>query len=374
MTILVDLAHRLGAFDLDVRFESAGGLTALFGRSGSGKTSVVNLVGGLMRPDRGRIVVDGRVLVDTGAKTFVPSHKRRIGYVFQDARLFPHLSVRQNLVYSSWFTPAAERRQPFDQVVALLGIGHLLERRPARLSGGERQRVAIGRALLASPRLLLMDEPLAALDETRKAELMPYIERLRDEAKIPILYVSHSVSEVLRLASDLVVLDAGRVAVAGDPGAVLRRLDLVPATADVEPGALLDTSVESHDSGFGLTVLAWKGGRLRVPLIEAAVSAPVRVRIRARDVMIAIRRPDGLSALNVIDGTVTAISDSGPASADVALDCGGSVVLARITRRSAVALGLAPGRPVQAVVKAVSFERGASHGSVGPVFGPEVDL
>ena len=211
MSLQVDIRHRLGAFSLDATFETSGRLTALFGPSGSGKTSLVNLIGGLLRPDEGRIVADGRVLVDTAARIFVPKHKRRIGYVFQDARLFPHMTVGQNLRYGRFFTPAAERYSDMDGVVELLGIGHLLDRRPGLLSGGEKQRVAIGRALLASPRLILMDEPLASLDDRRKAEIMPYIERLRDETKIPIVYVSHSVAEVARLATDIVVLDEGKV-------------------------------------------------------------------------------------------------------------------------------------------------------------------
>lgn len=198
MSVSVDIGHHQGSFVLDAAFESTGRLTALFGPSGSGKTSLINAIAGLIRPQRGRIAVDGRVLVDTGDGVFIPKHKRRIGMVFQDARLFPHLSVAANLRYGRWFAPAAERYGDIGAVVELLGIGHLLDRRPAGLSGGEKQRVAIGRALLASPRLLLMDEPLASLDEARKTEILPYIERLRDETKVPIVYVSHSVAEVAR--------------------------------------------------------------------------------------------------------------------------------------------------------------------------------
>ena len=196
MTLSVAVRHRLGAFELDAAFESGGRLTALFGASGSGKTSLVNIIAGLIRPDKGRIAVDGRVLVDTATRSFVPKHKRRIGYVFQDARLFPHMTVGQNLAYGSWFAPRGERSADREKVVELLGIGHLLQRKPDLLSGGEKQRVAIGRALLASPLLILMDEPLASLDEARKAEILPYIERLRDETRVPIVYVSHSVAEV----------------------------------------------------------------------------------------------------------------------------------------------------------------------------------
>ncbi|BDA84126.1 molybdenum import ATP-binding protein ModC [Aureimonas sp. SA4125] len=358
MTVAIDLRHRLGDFSLDVRFDSAGGLTALFGPSGSGKTSLVNLVGGLMRPDEGTIAVGGQVLVDTGKGVFVPKHRRRLGYVFQDARLFPHLTVRQNLVYGRWFTPREERYQSFDRVVDLLGIAPLLERRPSLLSGGERQRVAIGRALIASPRLLLMDEPLAALDEARKAEILPYIRRLRDEAGIPILYVSHSVAEVLQLASMVVVLSAGRVVAEGDPAATLRRLDLYPMTEEVEAGSIVDTRVERHDEHFGLTHLASAAGTLQVPLLADAIGTPVRLRLRTRDVMIATRRPEGLSALNILSGTIRAITDSGPTSADIRLDCHGTEISARITRQSVAMLDLSVGLPVHAVVKTISFDRG----------------
>src|SRR6266545_2669134 len=203
----VAVEHHFGSFVLDAAFESAGGLTALFGRSGTGKTSLINAIAGLLRPERGRIVVDGEVLTDTERGVFVSARRRRIGYVFQEGRLFPHLTVRQNLLYGRWFSPKdGSPAGEVDQIVDLLGIGALLQRRPANLSGGEKQRVAIGRALLASPKLLLMDEPLASLDEARKAEILPYIERLRDETKIPIVYVSHSVAEVARLASTIVLL------------------------------------------------------------------------------------------------------------------------------------------------------------------------
>jgi molybdate transport system ATP-binding protein len=225
MSVAVDFRHRLGDFELDIRFESRGGVTALFGRSGAGKTSVINVIAGLIRPERGRVSIDGETLVDTEKRIFLPTHRRRVGYVFQEGRLFPHLSVRQNLLYGQWFTARAQRYESLSRVVELLGIGALLERRPGSLSGGEKQRVAIGRALLASPRLLLMDEPLASLDEARKAEILPYIERLRDEVRVPIVYVSHSAAEVTRLASTIVVLSDGRVAASGETASVMARLE-----------------------------------------------------------------------------------------------------------------------------------------------------
>ena len=211
MSIAIAVTHRQGDFALEVAFEANAHVVALVGPSGSGKTTVLNVIAGLVRAKHARVVVQGRVLTDTQQRIFVPPHKRRIGYVFQEGRLFPHLTVRRNLTYGRWFTPAHEHWAKLDEVVALLGIGHLLERRPGTLSGGEKQRVAIGRALLASPRLLLMDEPLASLDEARKSETLPYIERLRDELSIPIVYVSHSLAEVERLTDQIVRLDAGRV-------------------------------------------------------------------------------------------------------------------------------------------------------------------
>jgi len=225
--ITVDVQHRLGSIEVEVQFVSEGGVTALFGRSGAGKTSLVNIICGLIRPDRAHISLDGDVLVDTERHIYVPRHRRRIGYIFQEGRLFPHLTVRQNLLYGWWFTPAPKRFGDFELVVELLGIGHLLRRRPGRLSGGEKQRVAIGRALLSSPRLLLMDEPLASLDDARKDEILPYLERLRDEIKVPIIYVSHSVAEVTRLATTIVVIVNGRVAAAGPTSEVMARLDLM---------------------------------------------------------------------------------------------------------------------------------------------------
>lgn len=356
MTIAVDIAHRQGTFELEASFASSGRLTALFGPSGSGKSSLISVIAGLTRPDRGRVEVDGRVLIDTKAGIFIPMHKRRIGMVFQEALLFPHMSVAHNLRFGRWFTPAAEHYADFDAVVELLGIGALLERRPGKLSGGEKQRVAIGRALLASPKLLLMDEPLASLDDARKAEILPYIERLRDETKIPIVYVSHSIAEVARLASDVVVLAEGKVMACGAAGEIMRRLDLLPAQERGEGGALLEATVERHDETFDMTVLASKAGEVRVSRLDMAAGAPVRLRIRARDVMIATVRPEGLSALNVLPGKIEAIEPGEGMAVTVRIDCNGAAVMARITQKSRQALDLEVGRQVFAVVKTVSFD------------------
>lgn len=377
MSLEVAVEHAQGAFRLQASFRSDGRLTALFGRSGSGKTTLVNAIAGLIRPSQGRIVVDGAVLLDTAAGVFVAKHRRRIGYVFQDARLFPHLTVRQNLLFGRWFAGrggegGGGKAIDLDAVVALLGIGHLLGRRPAGLSGGEKQRVAIGRALLAHPRLLLMDEPLASLDEARKAEILPYIERLRDEAGVPIVYVSHAVAEVARLAATVVVLEGGRVAAAGATADVLGRLDL-PAL-DGDGGAVLEATVEGHDDAYGLTRLSTAAGPLQVPRLALDPGAATRAHVRARDVMLSLEPLGGVSALNVLTGCVVAIGPSalpreGSASVLVRLDCGGAALLARITRKSLDALGLAPGRTVQAVIKSVSMDRRA--GDAPPSFPTE---
>ena len=355
VSIAIDLILRRGAFTLEAAFEAGPGLTALFGRSGSGKTTLIDLIAGLARPDRGRIIAEGTTLVDSAARIFLPPHRRRVGVVFQDARLFPHLSVRTNLGYGRVFGGRAADPAGFAAVTEMLGIGHLLDRRPAGLSGGERQRVAIGRALLAKPRLLLMDEPLAALDEARKAEILPYIERLRDEAGVPIVYVSHAVAEVARLATTVIVLEAGRVAASGPAEAILRRADLVPVHA-AEAGALLDMVVAETDPETGLTRLTGRAGQLLVPGLPAhPPGTRLRVRIPARDVLVATEPPRGLSARNILPGHVFALTPSG-AEVSVDIDCNGALIAARVTAAASLELGLAPGRSVHAVIKSAAFD------------------
>ena len=353
----VDINHRLGAFELDVHFRSGRGLTALFGRSGAGKTSVVNVIAGLIRPERGRIVVDGSVLIDTEHHIRAPTHRRRVGYVFQEDRLFPHLTVRQNLLFGRWFAPGSGPAARLDDVVNLLGIGSLLDRRPSRLSGGEKQRVAIGRALLASPRLLLMDEPLASLDTRRKDEILPYIERLRDQASVPIVYVSHAVAEVSRLASTMVLISDGRVRAVGPVQDVMGRAELYPMAGRFEAGAVLAARVAAHDARWGLTELAGAFGKLTVPGLHAPVGTALRVRIRARDVILAATPPSEISALNVLAGRVEALVPIEEAALEVQLRLGEERLLARVTRRSGATLGLAPGREVFAVIKTIAIER-----------------
>ena len=373
MTLAIDITHRLGDFQLDTRFETGSGLIALFGRSGSGKTSLVNVIAGLIRPDQGRIATEGVVLVDTARGVFVPRHRRRIGYVFQEGRLFPHLTVRQNLLYGQWFTSPAERRGDLDHVVDLLGISHVLERRPGRLSGGEKQRIAIGRALLANPRLLLMDEPLASLDEPRKAEILPYIERLRDESRIPIIYVSHSIAEVARLASTVVLLSEGKAVAVGPTSEIMHRLDLFPLTGRAEAGAIVEAIVLRHDERFGLMELQSRAGVWRLPRLAAPVGARVRLRVRARDVMLAKSAPAELSALNMFPGTVAEIGAGEGPIVEVRLDCGGDALIARLTRYSVERLALAQGVAVHALVKSVALDRRSLGGSVRDTSAADAD-
>lgn len=350
MSVSVALNHRLADFTLDVAFDAPSGVTVLFGPSGSGKSTVLNAVAGLLRPQTGRVVVGETVLTDTAQRLFVPPHRRRLGVIFQDGRLFPHLSVRQNLRYGRWFAPASARRTPESAVVEMLGIGALLDRAPATLSGGERQRVAIGRALLADPRLILADEPLSALDDDRKGEILPYLERLRDEWGVPMLYVSHSPAEVARIATTVLMLDAGRITRIGPAAEVLA--DPTAAGPGREAGAVIEAQVIRHHDD-GVTELAAGGLPLFLPTIGAAPGARLRLRIAAPDVMLARGRPTEISALNILPGTVESLTEQG-GQVLVRLSTPAGPVLSRITRRSAAQLGVAPGEALTAVVKSVS--------------------
>lgn len=350
MTLQVALRHSFKGFDLDVSFEAPPGVTVLFGDSGSGKTTLINAVAGLLRPDRGRIVVDDRVLLDTEMRRNLAPHRRRLGYIFQEGRLFPHLTVRQNLAYGRWFAPRDARAQSLDRVVDMLGIGHLLSRRPAVLSGGEKQRVAIGRALLAAPKLILADEPLAALDEARKAEILPYFERLRDEVSVPILYVSHSSAEVARLATSVVALKAGRVTAFGPPSQVLGDVAVVGARG---AASVLNARVVAHHAD-GLSELETPAGPLWLPRVGDAPGTMIRVRIPAQEVILSRDRPRGLSALNILSGRITDIRLGEGPGALVVLAVGDDSLTARITRRSAEVMGLATGQACHAVIKTVA--------------------
>ncbi|MCV6585426.1 MAG: molybdenum ABC transporter ATP-binding protein [Marinibacterium sp.] len=352
MSLAVQIRHARPGFAMDVQFDAPGGVTALFGRSGAGKTTLVNAVAGLLQPDAGRVVLGERVLFDRAAGIALPPYRRRVGYVFQDGRLFPHLSVRRNLLYGRRF---AGLRGPGDlaQVVDLLGLGPLLSRRPAGLSGGEKQRVAIGRALLSEPDLLLLDEPLAALDMVRKGEILPYLERIRDQARIPMLYVSHSVEEIARLANTVVALHQGGVLRAGPAAEVLADPRVVPAFGVRQLGSMLGGRVLAHHAD-GLTELALSSGRLLLPRVAAPVGADLRVRIAAQDVLLALAPPVGISALNILPCEIRQIRQGDGPGVVVQLQAGRDLLLARVTRRSATALDLRPGLAVYAVLKSVS--------------------
>ena len=358
MSVKIEIRHRQGTFALDVAFTAPAGITALFGRSGAGKTTVVNAVAGLIRPDEGRVRAGDTVLLDTEAQISLPPHRRRVGYVFQEGRLFPHLTVRQNLTFGRWFTARRERLGDLDHVVSLLGIEPLLERRPGRLSGGEKQRVAIGRALLASPRILLMDEPLASLDEARKLEIMPYIERLGREVRIPIIYVTHSINEIARLADTVVAMDAGRSVATGPVGELLERLDLQPVTGRFEAGALLVARLTGHDPVYRLSMLAVGGQDLLMPEVDLPPGSEVRLRVRARDVALATVRPVGISIRNILEGVVVEIRpEAETAFAETLVDVGGIRLRARLTRAAVADLELAPGKAVFALIKSIAFDR-----------------
>jgi molybdate transport system ATP-binding protein len=360
----------LGKFSLDVAFElPAAGVVALFGPSGCGKSTTINIIAGLTAADRGEVVLDETVLLDTVRGIDVPAEKRRIGYVFQDARLFPHLNVAANLKY-------AEHRAKtpgfvsFEQVASLLDLDALMTRRVHRLSGGERQRVAIGRALLSQPRLLLLDEPLASLDRERREEVLPYLESLRDQLAIPMIYVSHQFDEVLRLATHIVLMQSGSVTAQGSIGAI----SLDPHVRSlIDPdavGAIIDGTVIGQDAMSGLVRVRVGDGEIKVQTAGGAsytaAGETLRVQLLARDIIVSTRMPQHLSVRNNLKGVVAAIDDESPYSDLIVIDIGGERILARVTKAATRELGLVAGMPAWALVKSVSlrtYER-----STSPVF------
>lgn len=336
--ITVQITKHLGDFSLDVQFEAPRGVTALFGRSGSGKTSVINAIAGLLRPDTGQISVAGRRLTD------MPVHMRNLGYVFQDARLFPHMTVAQNLSYGGGHDAA--------RIIDLLGLAPLLDRRPRALSGGEKSRVALGRALMSNPAMLLLDEPLAALDTQRKAEILPYLERLRDDMAIPMIYVSHDVAEVARLANTLVVLEAGQVVRAGPVEAVLADPAVAPFVGLRGAGAVLQATVAGYDAQDGLTHVTFDAGSLALSGQVGRIGGALRVHIPAQDVILAKSAPTQISARNILPVTVQALTPAANGGVMVSLRAGSSTLLARITQASLREMALAEGQEIFAIVKA----------------------
>ncbi|MEJ2155152.1 MAG: molybdenum ABC transporter ATP-binding protein [Desulfobacteraceae bacterium] len=358
----IQITKQQGDFAVDLSVLAPDiGVTALFGRSGAGKTSVINMVAGLVRPDSGHINVNGRMLFDAAEGINLPPEKRRLGYIFQDGRLFSHLSVKSNLLYGMRLTPPSRRHVVMDDVVDLLGIGHLLHRRPAKLSGGEKQRVAIGRALLTSPALLLMDEPLASLDSRRKAEVLPFLSRLCADSSTPILYVSHSLEEVINLADTMVLMDEGRVTASGPIEELIRRGDLQRYTGDEDLGTVISTAVDGHADE--LTRLRFQGGVMWVPKVAAPKGSRLRVSIAARSIAIALEKPQQTSVQNIYRGKVTAISNGPGDLIDVQMDIG-CPLTARITSRARRSLSLVPGKQVYAFVKSVAVSRGHLNASI----------
>ncbi len=360
MTALsVDIRVRYRDFALDVAHDfKPDGITALFGPSGCGKSTFLRVVAGFERGAAGHVAFGDEVWM--GARAFLPPHRRAVGYVFQDARLFPHLTVRGNLDYADRRAGPGRARYSLDDVVGGLDLAPLLDRRPVHLSGGERQRVAIGRTLLARPRLLLMDEPLAALDTRRKSGIMPYIARLPQAFGLPVIYVTHALEEVTQLCDRIVALSAGRIVAAGGVAETLERLDLGDIQGRFEAGVMLEGRIIATDPDWHLSQVDLGGAILEVPQILREIGAQVRLRVRARDVSLARTRPEGLSIRNMLDARVLALHpEAGSAFAEVLLDIGGQHLRARITRAAAQQLGLAQGQAVVALIKSVAFDRQA---------------
>lgn len=348
-----------GDFALAAEFSCPAGVTGIFGPSGAGKTSTAHLLAGLLKPQSGRISVDNQIFVDTNEGIFMPPEKRRVGYVFQDARLFPHMSVLQNLRFGEKLSPAGAVGVSFESVVSLLGLENLLNRNPSGLSGGERQRVAIGRALLMKPRLLIMDEPLASLDPARRSEILPFLEAVKSEIGVPIVYITHNLGELVRLSDHCVLMNDGAVTASGPVEEVLSRFDLRDLIDPADGGTVLSARAGAKDPEDSLLTLQTAAGPLFVPANDVSEGTEVHVRIRGRDVAIALKRPERISVLNVFAGTVISLEAVSAAQVDVLLALDGDVTLwARITRRSARELGLEPGTAAFALIKAVAIERG----------------
>jgi molybdate transport system ATP-binding protein len=351
----VRVNKRRGAFALDVRFDlPTPGVAALFGRSGCGKSTLVNVIAGLLEADSGRVALDEEVLLDTDRGINLAPERRRIGYVFQDARLFPHLSVIGNLHYAERRAPVA----PFvtmDQVAQLLDLAPLMERRTHQLSGGERQRVAIGRALLSQPRMLLLDEPLASLDAARREEVLPYLEIMRDQLAIPMVYVSHNFDEVLRLATHLVLMDSGKTIAQGELGAMSLNPGLRAIIGADAVGAIVDGTVLGVDAASGLTRVRVGSGELKVHTAAVAAGSKLRVQLLARDLIVATQAPHSLSVRNILTGVITTMTGDDADSDLVAIDIGGTVIMARVTKAATRELALRPGLPAWALVKSVSL-------------------
>ena len=353
----VALKHVFPSLSIDIQFEvEKNCITALFGKSGSGKTSILNIISGLVKPDYGYIEIDNNITLDTKNNIFIPPHKRNIGYIFQDSRLFPHLNVLSNLKYGMNSINTKHPIIQLDKVINTLELENLLKRKPSKLSGGEKQRVAIARSLLTCPRVLLMDEPLASIDSQMRAEILPFIEGLQNEFKITVLYVSHSIEEVIRLADKMILISEGEKEAQGSVEQIMSRLDLYPLTGRFDAGAVISAKVEGFDKQFELLSLSFEGGTLLVNASNLPIGKHVRTHIRARDVSLSLKSPSKNSILNIFKGNIIEInSNSGP-QLEIKVDIGVPII-ARITRKSFEEMHLSIGTTVYAMIKAVAINR-----------------
>ncbi|MGZ5009780.1 MAG: molybdenum ABC transporter ATP-binding protein [Methylobacter sp.] len=353
-TILARFQLDYGGFKLDVDLKLPGaGITVLFGHSGSGKTTLLRCIAGLQRAPQGKLEINGNVWQDSERGLFLPTHKRPLGYVFQEANLFPHLTVRDNLYYGLKRIKQNSGSVKLEHTIELLGIGQLMERMPERLSGGERQRVAIARALALNPEILLMDEPLASLDFKRKQEILPFLSRLHQQLDIPVLYVTHSQQEVAQLADTLVILEDGQALASGPLSETQSRLD-VPLAQDREAATVWQTTVAGHEADYHLTRVAFAGGSLSLPAVDAKIGTPLRVQIYARDVSIALEAPTATSILNVLPAIISDIADGRDSQSLIRLQVGNQPLLAHISRKSVLLLGLQTGMAVYVQIKGTS--------------------
>lgn len=342
------------AFALDVRLSiPSTGITAIFGDSGAGKTTTLRFIAGLERANHGYLKVGETVWQDDSKKVFLPTHQRSIGYVFQEPSLFSHLNVEKNILYGFKRTPEAERSVQVDEAIEWLGISSLLQRQPGTLSGGEKQRVSIARAIVTSPKLLLMDEPLTSLDIRTRNEILPYLEKLHQRLSIPIIYVSHAIEEIARLADTLVLMDKGKVTASGPLKEILTRTDLPLANAD-NAISVIDATVKGIDESYGLAILDVAGNDFIIPRTDLAIGAHLRISIQARDVSITKTIPENSSILNIVPSSVTGITDHSPSQVIVQLEANGIPLLSRITKKSSEMLELQVGDQVFAQIKSVA--------------------
>ncbi|MEM7468353.1 MAG: molybdenum ABC transporter ATP-binding protein [Pseudomonadota bacterium] len=360
MSVQIEIRHPLADFELQLKFGiDSNAVTALFGPSGAGKSTLINFVAGLQRPAHGLISINDRLVEDTTQNISLPPHQRRLGYVFQQPRLFPHLTVEKNLMFGWKRSAQPVAQSEVTRLIKLLGIESLIQRKPLALSGGEKQRVALGRALLSNPEVLLLDEPLAALDHKRRDEILPYIERVRHEHKIPILYVSHSIDEVTRIAEYIHIINAGKLVAEGSVSDVFSRIDLYPITGRFEAGAIIDGHITRHDANSALTEIGFGTSVLKVPAIDAEPGEAIRVRVRARDIIVARREPREISANNVLGGQIIDLRYPEGPYADLQIMCGETRLIARITQHSVTRLDLRVGAEIYAVIKSVTIDRRA---------------